>query len=187
MTPQAYCARLEQALSSMPPAERQEIIRYYLEFLEDASEDERSALGTPEELAQRILRENGIFPPDTAAAPPKKNSNRIAKWIILACTCYIWIPLLTTWYSLLLTALIVLAVIPIALCAALLGGLFTFVLALFQDVPSALMQLGVGLACGGVAALVAYPIWIACKSIVKFALFTTKKMWHFVTKGDDTP
>ena len=63
MTPQAYCARLEQALSSMPPAERQEIIRYYLEFLEDASEDERSALGTPEELAQRILRENGIFPP----------------------------------------------------------------------------------------------------------------------------
>ena len=56
MTPQAYCARLEQALSSMPPAERQEIIRYYLEFLEDASEDERSALGTPEELAQRILR-----------------------------------------------------------------------------------------------------------------------------------
>lgn len=174
MTPQAYCARLEQALSSMPPAERQEIIRYYLEFLEDASEDERSALGTPEELAQRILRENGIFPPDTAAAPPKKNSNRIAKWIILACTCYIWIPLLTTWYSLLLTALIVLAVIPIALCAALLGGLFTFVLALFQDVPSALMQLGMGLACGGVAALVAYPIWIACKSIVKFALFTTK-------------
>lgn len=144
MTPQAYCARLEQALSSMPPAERQEIIRYYLEFLEDASEDERSALGTPEELAQRILRENGIFPPDTAAAPPKKNSNRIAKWIILACTCYIWIPLLTTWYSLLLTALIVLAVIPIALCAALLGGLFTFVLALFQDVPSALMQLGMG-------------------------------------------
>lgn len=187
MTPQAYCARLEQALSSMPPAERQEIIRYYLEFLEDASEDERSALGTPEELAQRILRENGIFPPDTAAAPPKKNSNRIAKWIILACTCYIWIPLLTTWYSLLLTALIVLAVIPIALCAALLGGLFTFVLALFQDVPSALMQLGMGLACGGVAALVAYPIWIACKSIVKFALFTTKKMWHFVMKGDDTP
>lgn len=175
MTPQAYCARLEQALSSMPPAERQEIIRYYLEFLEDASEDERSALGTPEELAQRILRENGIFPPDTAAAPPKKNSNRIAKWIILACTCYIWIPLLTTWYSLLLTALIVLAVIPIALCAALLGGLFTFVLALFQDVPSALMQLGMGLACGGVAALVAYPIWIACKSIVKIRPVHHKK------------
>lgn len=77
MTPQAYCARLEQALSSMPPAERQEIIRYYLEFLEDASEDERSALGTPEELAQRILRENGIFPPDTAAAPPKHRRRKI--------------------------------------------------------------------------------------------------------------
>ncbi len=187
MTPQAYCARLEQALSPMPPAERQETLRYYLEFLEDASEAERTALGTPEALAQRILRENGISPQNTAAAPPKKNSNRTAKWIILACTCYIWIPLLTTWYSLLLTALIVLAVIPLSLCAALVGGLFTFALAVFQDVPTALMQLGMGLGCGGIAALVTYPIWIACKNVVKFALFTTKKMWHFVTKGDDTP
>ena len=97
------------------------------------------------------------------------------------------IPLLTTWYSLLLTALIVLAVIPLSLCAALVGGLFTFALAVFQDVPTALMQLGMGLGCGGIAALVTYPIWIACKNVVKFALFTTKKMWHFVTKGDDTP
>ena len=34
MTPQVYCARLERALSLMPAAERQETIRYYLEFLE---------------------------------------------------------------------------------------------------------------------------------------------------------
>ena len=46
MTPQVYCARLERALSLMPAAERQETIRYYLEFLEDASEEERAALGT---------------------------------------------------------------------------------------------------------------------------------------------
>ena len=30
MTPQEYCAALEQALSPMPPEERQETIRYYL-------------------------------------------------------------------------------------------------------------------------------------------------------------
>lgn len=188
MTPQAYCARLEQALSPMPPAERQETLRYYLEFLEDASEAERADLGTPEALAQRILRENGISPQNTAAAaPPKKISSRTAKWIILACTCYIWIPLLCTWYSLLLTALIVLAVIPLSFCAVLLGGLFSFVVGLFQDVPTALMSLGMGLGCGGIAALVTYPIWLACKGVVRFTVFTTKKMWHFVTKEDDTP
>ena len=60
MTTQEYCAALEQALSPMPPEERQETIRYYLEFLEDANESERAALGTPTELAQRILRENGL-------------------------------------------------------------------------------------------------------------------------------
>ena len=105
MTPQEYCARLERALSLMPAAERQETIRYYLEFLEDASEEERAALGTPEALAQQILRENGISPQPAVI----KHSNRTAKLIVLACTFYIWLPLLVTWYSLLLTALIVIA------------------------------------------------------------------------------
>ena len=62
MTPQEYCAALEQALSPMPPEERQETIRYYLEFLEEASEEERAALGTPQELAAQLLRDSGIFP-----------------------------------------------------------------------------------------------------------------------------
>ena len=158
MTPQVYCARLERALSLMPAAERQETIRYYLEFLEDASEEERAALGTPEALAQQILRENGISPQPAVI----KHSNRTAKLIVLACTFYIWLPLLVTWYSLLLTALIVL------ICIVGVDGL------------------GSGGGSGGVGILVAYPIWLACKGIVRFTIFTTKKMLHFVLKGDET-
>ena len=182
MTPQVYCARLGRALSLMPAAERQETIRYYLEFLEDASEEERAALGTPEALAQQILRENGI----SSQPAVIKHSNRTAKLIVLACTFYIWLPLLVTWYSLLLTALIVLICIPVSLGATLLGGLFSFVITVFQDVPTALMLLGFGLGSGGVGILVAYPIWLACKGIVRFTIFTTKKMLHFVLKGDET-
>ena len=166
MTPQVYCARLERALSLMPAAERQETIRYYLEFLEDASEEERAALGTPEALAQQILRENGISPQPAVI----KHSNRTAKLIVLACTFYIWLPLLVTWYSLLLTALIVLICIPVSLGAVLLGGLFSFVITVFQDIPTALMLLGFGLGSGGVGILVAYPIWLACKGIVRFTI-----------------
>ena len=81
MTPQVYCARLERALSLMPAAERQETIRYYLEFLEDASEEERAALGTPEALAQQILRENGISPQPAVI----KHSNRTAR-LLIPCT-----------------------------------------------------------------------------------------------------
>ena len=86
----------------------------------------------------------------------------------------------------LLTALIVLICIPVSLGATLLGGLFSFVITVFQDVPTALMLLGFGLGSGGVGILVAYPIWLACKSIVRFTIFTTKKMLHFVLKGDET-
>ena len=86
----------------------------------------------------------------------------------------------------LLTALIVLICIPVSLGAVLLGGLFSFVITVFQDVPTALMLLGFGLGSGGVGILVAYPIWLACKGIVRFTIFTTKKMLHFVLKGDET-
>ena len=86
----------------------------------------------------------------------------------------------------LLTALIVLICIPVSLGAVLLGGLFSFVITVFQDIPTALMLLGFGLGSGGVGILVAYPIWLACKGVVRFTIFTTKKMLHFVLKGDET-
>ena len=82
--------------------------------------------------------------------------------------------------------MIVLICIPVSLGATLLGGLFSFVITVFQDVPTALMLLGFGLGSGGVGILVAYPIWLACKGIVRFTIFTTKKMLHFVLKGDET-
>ena len=86
MTPQEYCAALEQALSPMPPEERQETIRYYLEFLEEASEEERAALGTPQELAAQLLRDSGIFPTQNIPPSAPKSSGRIGVIIALLCT-----------------------------------------------------------------------------------------------------
>lgn len=189
MTTQEYCAALEQALSPMPPEERQETIRYYLEFLEDANESERAALGIPTELAQRILRENGL----SAAAPfpenPPKQKKRTAIVVALACTFYLWLPLLLTWYILLLTALICIAVIPLSLvCAA---GLLLFVgiAILFQDAALGLFSVGCGIFILGLCVLLALPLWKACQAVVRFTAFSTKKLWHALfdtkTKGAD--
>ena len=160
MTTQEYCAALEQALSPMPPEERQETIRYYLEFLEDANESERAALGTP----------TAIF-------------------VALACTFYLWLPLLLTWYILLLTALICIAVIPLSLvCAA---GLLLFVgiAILFQDAALGLFSVGCGIFILGLCVLLALPLWKACQAVARFTAFSTKKLWHALfdtkTKGAD--
>lgn len=186
MTPQEYCARLERALQLMPSEERQETIRYYLEFLEEASEEERAKLGTPEQLAARILQENGIFPPPAAQpVPPKKHSNA-ARIILSICTFPIWLPLLLVWYTLLLTVLICIICIPLSFAAAFLGLVWATMMIMIHDLPMALFTLGVGVFIGGLAVLLVYPFWIACCAIVRFTVFTTKKLWGALWKGDQT-
>lgn len=177
MTPQEYCAQLERALSPMPPEERQETIRYYLEFLEEASDEERAKLGTPETLAARILQENGISPQPQPQMPPQKKSGNAGKIIALAATFYIWLPLLLAWYIILLSAIIFIACIPISFAAILLSGILCFVLVIFYDIPTALLLLGMGVFSAGVLILLWKPLSIAACAIVKFAVFTTKKLW----------
>ncbi len=176
MTPQEYCAALEAALTAMPPEERQETVRYYREFLEEAEDAERSALGSPEQLAARILQESGIVPPETAPSP----HHRTAKIVALVCTSYIWLPLLATWYVLLLCALICLVVIPVSLAACLPVCLFVAVWMIPHDLLRTLLAAGMGLTCIGAATLLTPPLWTACRSVVKFTGFTTKKLWHAI-------
>lgn len=173
MTSQEYCAAPPAALTTMPPEEQQETVRYYYEFLEEAEDAERSALGSPEQLAARILQESGIVPPETA--PPRYN--RTAKIVALVCTCYIWLPLLATWYVLLLCALICFVVIPVSLAACLPVCLFVTARMIHHDLLWTLLAAGMGLSCIGAAALLTPLPWTACRGVVKFTGFTTKKLW----------
>ncbi len=182
MTPEAYCARLETALYPMPPEERQETIRYYLEFLEEASEEERLALGTPEALAARVLQDSGISAtaPTAAQTVSQPKSHRTAHLVLSICTFPIWLPLWISWYAMLFSGLICLACIPIAFAASLLGMLFYGVLILFHDIPLALLGIGVGLICGGIAILLWKPFWIACRAVITFTIYTTKQFLHLL-------
>lgn len=173
MTPQEYCARLEKALKPLPPEERQETIRYYLEFLEEASEAERSALGTPEQLAARILQENGTA--KTAKTPRQKNKTAVIVGLI--CTFYIWLPLLVCWYVLLICVVICIVVIPISLAACLPLCLVMTAILLVHDIPIALLAMGMGFGCGGIAILLIPPFWIALRAVIHWIAFSTKKMW----------
>ena len=74
MTRTAFLAALEQLLAPLPEAERKDALSYYEDYL-DAAGPEKEAqaiaeLGTPEEVAHKILEEQAPADPSAAPASP---------------------------------------------------------------------------------------------------------------------
>ena len=74
MTRTAFLAALEQLLAPLPEAERKDALSYYEDYLDAAGpENEAQAiaeLGTPEEVAHKILEEQAPADPSAAPASP---------------------------------------------------------------------------------------------------------------------
>ena len=69
----AYLARLEELLAALPAQERQDALNYYEEYFDAAGNDqeEKTAeeLGTPEEVARKILEGEGLAQEEAPAQP----------------------------------------------------------------------------------------------------------------------
>ena len=82
MTRTAFLAALEQLLAPLPEAERKDALSYYEDYL-DAAGPEKEAqtiaeLGTPEEVAHKILEEQA--PADSSAAPASPAHKPRSTW-----------------------------------------------------------------------------------------------------------
>ena len=82
MTRTAFLAALEQLLAPLPEAERKDALSYYEDYL-DAAGPEKEAqalaeLGTPEEVAHKILEEQA--PADSSAAPASPANKPRSTW-----------------------------------------------------------------------------------------------------------
>lgn len=82
MTRTAFLAALEQLLAPLPEAERKDALSYYEDYL-DAAGPEKEAqaiaeLGTPEEVARKILDEQ--TPADPSAAPESPARKAHSRW-----------------------------------------------------------------------------------------------------------
>ena len=78
MNKREFLQALDDALSTLvPDRERQETLRYYREYFEEAGPEREAELiqelGDPRELAQKIAREGGFSGGETAEAPKKPN------------------------------------------------------------------------------------------------------------------
>lgn len=82
MTRTAFLAALEQLLAPLPEAERKDALSYYEDYL-DAAGPEKEAqaiaeLGTPEEVAHKILEEQAPADPSAAPASPARKAH--SRW-----------------------------------------------------------------------------------------------------------
>ena len=82
MTRTAFLAALEQLLAPLPETERKDALSYYEDYLDAAGpENEARAiaeLGTPEEVAHKILEEQA--PADSSAAPASPANKPRSTW-----------------------------------------------------------------------------------------------------------
>ena len=82
MTRTAFLAALEQLLAPLPEAERKDALSYYEDYLDAAGpENEARAiaeLGSPEEVARKILDEQ--TPADSSAAPASPVRKPRSRW-----------------------------------------------------------------------------------------------------------
>ena len=152
MTREEYIRELRARISHLPREEQEAALSYYMEYLEDASDKSMdeiiSELGTPQEVAERIIaecvqskRENG------------ENAAGCLIGILAALTSPVWLPLLFVIGILAFVMLFVVCILIFvfgALAVSLTGaGLWS----LFVFPPTGIALIGVGLVFAGLVVL----------------------------------
>jgi uncharacterized membrane protein len=173
MTKQEFLHELRRELERIPFDERENAVRYYEEYFEDAGpENEQKVLeelGDPKEVARQVFSD---FAVKGADIPPKTAGQGISKvWIVLLAifsapvalpvavviaVCVICVIVL------LIAAMLVLAVGGLALVLA---GILSIILGfsiLIESMPSMIFYVGSGLGAVGGGLLLGYFSVLAC-------------------------
>ena len=196
-----YLTELRRRLEDggLAAEEINDAMRFYEEIFLDAGVEHEAKtaenLGTPEELANKILQDSGIHPQGDsvfqmeAAADPSQahstdsnapqNSNSLTKLLIIIITSPIWFSLMCALAAVALAILCALLSIIIAVFATgfslTIGGIIT----LFTVYPAGIALIGAGLICIGLGGMIIVPItkgkWHGCVSLFnKFTNFVHK-------------
>lgn len=181
MTMEDFLAQLNAQLYVLTPEERESAVSYYREYLEEAGTDVRAAinaLGSPQSVAQRILREidenrviydGGASNPYSYADPlmeykpetkPADRGGRLGLTIFVICLTFpIWITVFCLWLTLACTLF--------GLLGGFAGGAVLGVIQGLTELGSnsgqALWDIGGGVTCLGLFLLLWRPFWLGVK------------------------
>lgn len=95
MDKNSYLKSLDENLSSLSKEEREEAIKYYEEYFNDASDDEKviNELGDPKHLADNILKDYNVKA-ETKKAVTLESNNRTTILLIVIILCIAFSPVI---------------------------------------------------------------------------------------------
>ena len=186
-TKQAFLAALRDRLAGVPEADRQGSLDYYTEILDDmleggSSEAEAVAsLGSVDAIAEQILLDLSLPKLVKAKVKPKR-SLRAWEIVLIAVGSPVWFPLLLALgvvvlavYIVLWTVWVSLYLADLGLAVGALGGVACSVLMFATARPEeALLLLGAGMVCGGLAIFG----FFGCNATAKGIFWLGKMMWR---------
>lgn len=154
-----YIQELQQHLSSLPQADRQDALEFYKEYIEDAGyqdwDEIIQKLGTPKELSQEIIAKTTTTPNQE---PLDQQDNKRVRFVLFTILAIILVLVLVP------TILGILSGIIAAIATLVGSGLTVFALAgstLTSDVWAGVFYLGIGIALVGVLLIAIFIIaWL---------------------------
>lgn len=202
MNKQQFLAELDRRLVCLPLQDREESIGFYSELIDDKmeaegiSEEEAIAgLGSMNEIVYAILDGYPAYKLMGKKMKDSKehSSNKVLFIVLEVLTFPIWFTLLLTAaivvFSVYISIWAVLIALAITLGAILLSGVICLIASCFisftQGLVQALLVLGVGFCSIGIGMFLYKPVFAACRGLISIMkrFFTELKYRFFVKKG----
>lgn len=197
-----YLEELRKYLKRVPKQDLDDALEYYIEYFEDAGEENEQKiieeLGSPKELAKRIIIEcvDKNFNEETEVSvegETKKNKKDLSVWLILAAVFAlplspILFALLIVLVVLVFTLFVVLVALILSFGGVVLSGIFAFivgVIAVFATSPTGgLLLMGLGLAFVGLGGILVALLYTLTELFVKALVKGGKKLVHSKKAGE---
>ncbi len=200
MTKNEFLSKLRDLLSGLPEPDAQRSLEYYGEMIDDRTEDGLTeeeavaAIGTPEEIAERIISEIPL-PQLVKAKVKSRRTPGVGEILLLILGAPLWIPLLLAAAAVLLSVYVSLWSVVIALYAVsvsagacVLASLVCFFLFLLQSkFPEAAALFGFALICLGLGIALFIAAHYAAKGLVRLVPWTLRISKNAFIKKEGKP
>lgn len=193
MNKETYLKELESKLKRLSSEEVEAALEYYNEYFDEAGEENVQQviqeLGTPAQVASKILADNAIKDLENHPQSTKKGLSAIWVVILAILASPIALPLLIAVAALIFAFVIVFAALAFSGFAVtislMLGGIFSMiagVMVIPQHFPTALFFIGAGLTVTGIGILIFSPVMTGIKKGSVYIAKSLKKLFDRMTK-----